>query len=120
MASDTSTIRVASGLHGPAERIRARSCLGCTLAKRWLLSAHQGAASKAHLAAYLNEFVFRFNRGSSRSRRLLFYRVLELAVAHDPVRYSDITAGQKPRAVLPTPPRTRGHPPSLDRPRRWR
>src|SRR5664279_629964 len=30
IASDTSTIGVASGLHGPAERIRARSCLGCT------------------------------------------------------------------------------------------
>lgn len=94
-----------------------------SLAKRWLLSTHQGAADQAHLAAYLNEFVFRFNRRKSRSRGLLFYRVLELAVGHDPVRYSDITAGQKPRAVLPTPPRTRGHPPSLDRPpldRPWR
>jgi hypothetical protein len=42
--------------------------------------------------------------------------VLELAVGHDPVRYSDITAGQKPRTVLPTPPQNRGHPPTLDRP----
>jgi hypothetical protein len=59
--------------------------------------------------------VFRFNRRKSRSRGLLFYRVLELAVGHDPVRYSNITAGTKPRKVLPTPPRTRRHPPSLDR-----
>jgi hypothetical protein len=60
--------------------------------------------------------VFRFNRRKSRSRGLLFYGVLELAVGHDPVRYSDITAGTKSRTVLPTPPRTRGHPPRLDRP----
>jgi len=94
-----------------------------SLAKRWLLSTHQGAVNQAHLAAYLDEFVFRFNRRKSRSRGLLFYRVLELAVAHNPVRYSDITAGEKPRTVLPTPPLTRGHPPSLDRPsldRPWR
>jgi transposase-like protein len=87
-----------------------------SLTKRWLLSTHQGRFDQAHLQSYLDEFVFRFNRRKSRSRGLLFYRVLELAVGHDPVRYSDITAGQKPRTVLPTPPRTRGHPPSLDRP----
>ena len=94
-----------------------------SLVKRWLLSTHQGATDQAHLAAYLDEFVFRFNRRKSRSRGLLFYRVLELAVGHDPVRYSDIITGQKPRAVLPIPPPTRGHPPSLDRPsldRPWR
>jgi hypothetical protein len=42
-----------------------------------------------HLPSYLNEFVFRFNRRRSRSRRLVFYRVLELAVGHQPVRYHD-------------------------------
>ena len=87
-----------------------------SLTKRWLLGTHQGRFDEAHLQNYLDEFVFRFNRRKSRSRGLLFYRVLELAVGHDPVRYSDITAGTKPRTVLPTPPRTRGHPPSLDRP----
>jgi hypothetical protein len=79
-----------------------------SLVKRWLLSTHQEATDQAHLAAYLDEFVFRFNRRNSRSRGLLFYRVLELAVGHDPVRYSDITPGRKPRAALPTPARTRG------------
>ena len=39
-----------------------------SLAKRWLLGTHQGAADDAHLASYLNEFVFRFNRRRSRSR----------------------------------------------------
>lgn len=94
-----------------------------SLAKRWLLGTHQGAVDSAHLASYLNEFVFRFNRRRSRSRGMVFYRVLELAVAHEPVRYKDLVAGQRPRAVSPTPPRASGHPPSLDRPpanRPWR
>ena len=88
-----------------------------SLAKRWLLGTHQGSVDDAHLASYLNEFVFRFNRRRSRSRGMVFYRVLELAVAHDPVRYQDLIATKRPRAVLPTPPQARGHPPSLERPR---
>ena len=32
-----------------------------SLAKRWLLGTHQGSVDEAHLASYLNEFVFRFN-----------------------------------------------------------
>ncbi len=54
-----------------------------SLIKRWLLGTHQGSVEAAHLASYMNEFVFRFNRRRSRSRGLVFYRVLELAVAHD-------------------------------------
>jgi hypothetical protein len=58
-----------------------------SLAKRWLLGTHQGSVDQAHLQSYLDEFVFRFNRRASRSRRLVFHRVLEFAVGHDPVRY---------------------------------
>ncbi len=86
-----------------------------SLAKRWLLGTHQGSVDDAHLAAYLNEFVFRFNRRRSRSRGLLFYRVLELAVAHDPVRYRSLVASPKPKARRPAPPGQRGQPPSMDR-----
>jgi hypothetical protein len=57
-----------------------------SLAKRWLLGTHQGAVDQAHLPNYLDEFVFRFNRRQSYSRGTLFYRALELAVAHAPVR----------------------------------
>jgi hypothetical protein len=32
-----------------------------SLAKRWLLGTHQGSVAEAHLPAYLDEFVFRFN-----------------------------------------------------------
>ena len=93
------------------------------LAKRWLLGTHQGSVGPAHLPSYLNEFVFRFNRRHSRSRGLVFYRVLELAIAHEPVRYHDLIANPQQRAVPPTPPRTWGDPPTLDRPpanRPWR
>ncbi len=76
----------------------------------------------AHLPAYLNEFAFRFNRRRSRSRGMVFYRVLELAAGHDPVRYRDILAARKPRNKPPLR-RGTGHPPSLERPaarRPWR
>jgi hypothetical protein len=69
-------------------------------------------------------YVFRFNRRRSRSRGLVFHRVLELAAAHEPVRHRELIANPGGRAGTPrTPPGTRGHPASLDRPqanRPWR
>jgi len=67
-----------------------------SLAKRWLLGTHQGSVSEAHLPAYLDEFLFRFNRRRSSSRGMVFYRVLELAAGHDPVRFQDLLAGKYP------------------------
>jgi hypothetical protein len=86
-----------------------------SLANRWLLGTHQGRVDDAHLQSYLNEFVFRFNRRRLSSRGLLFYRVLELAVGHDPVRYRALVADPQPKRVPPRPPTARGHPPSMDR-----
>jgi transposase-like protein len=86
-----------------------------SLAQRWLLGTHQGRVDDTHLQAYLNEFCFRFNRRRSRSRGLVFYRLLELAIGHDPVRYRDLVAHPKPKAKPPTPPGQRGHPPSIER-----
>ena len=40
-----------------------------SLAERRLLGTHQGSVDEAHLPMYLDEFVFRFNRRRSRSRR---------------------------------------------------
>jgi transposase-like protein len=94
-----------------------------SLAKRWLLGTHQGSVDPAHLASYLDEFVFRFNRRRSASRGLVFYRLLELAAAHDPVRYRDLVASQLRLRAPSAPPRSRGRPPSLERPpadRPWR
>jgi transposase-like protein len=61
-----------------------------SLIKRWILGTHQGSVQPAHLDAYLDEYVFRFNRRSSRSRGMLFYRLLQQAVITDPVTYGDI------------------------------
>jgi len=94
-----------------------------SLAKRWLLGTHQGSVDPEHLQSYLDEFVFRFNRRTSRSRGLVFHRVLELAVGHEPVRYRDLILNPQPKARPPAGRAGWGHPPSLDRPpanRPWR
>jgi transposase-like protein len=55
-----------------------------SLVKRWLLGTHQGAISDKHMQAYLDEYTFRFNRRKAAKRGLLFYRLLEGAVAVNP------------------------------------
>jgi len=61
-----------------------------SLLKRWLLGTHQGSVRAQHLDYYLDEFTFRFNRRTSHSRGLLFYRLLEQSVVTSPVSYQDI------------------------------
>lgn len=65
------------------------------LLKRWLLGTHQGAVRPEQLDYYLDEFVFRFNRRTSRSRGLLFYRMLEQALVTEPVTYAQIARKEK-------------------------
>ena len=62
-----------------------------SLIKRWILGTHHGSVQPEHLDAYLDEFVFRFNRRTSNSRGMLFYRLLQQAVVTKPVTYRDIT-----------------------------
>jgi len=81
-----------------------------SLARRWLLGTHQGSVDEAHLPAYLDEFIFRFNRRRSASRGMVFYRLLELAAGHDPVRFQDLLASKKPHAQRPQPPAGEGPP----------
>ena len=63
-----------------------------SLLKRWLLGTHQGAVSAEHLDYYLDEFTFRFNRRTSRSRGKLFYRLLQQTVQVDPAPYKSWSA----------------------------
>ena len=70
------------------------------LLKRWLLGTHQGAISAWHLDYYLDEYTFRFNRRTSKSRGLLFYRLLEQAVQTNPTPYAKMIGG-KPLAPKP-------------------
>lgn len=64
------------------------------LLKRWLLGTHQGAVRPSHLDYYLDEFTFRFNRRTSRSRGKLFYRLAQQAVAVQPFTGSQIKGGR--------------------------
>jgi len=62
-----------------------------SLLKRWWLGTHQGAIGPNHLAYYLDEFTFRFNRRTSRSRGKLFYRLVEGALQSDPIQSKTLT-----------------------------
>lgn len=57
--------------------------------KRWLIGTHKGAVQSQHLQAYLNEFVFRFNRRDI--PWIAFNRVLCLAVLNrHAVQYDEL------------------------------
>ena len=62
-----------------------------SLLKRWLLGIHQGRVSKKQLNNYLDEFAFRFNRRTSESRGMLFYRLVQQAVAVQACPYHEIS-----------------------------
>ena len=71
--------------------------LVASLLKRWILGTYQGSMRPAHLAYYLAEFTFRFNRRTSTSRGKLFYRLLQQAVSIDPVPIRAIVGGNPQR-----------------------
>ena len=55
-----------------------------SLLKRWLLGTHQGGQNFSHLHYYLDEYTFRFNRRTSKSRGQLFYRLVQQALQVNP------------------------------------
>ena len=63
------------------------------LLKRWLAGTHQGAVQSNYLDYYLDEYTFRFNRRTSGTRGLLFYRLVHQAVDLAPVPVKEIMAG---------------------------
>lgn len=74
-----------------------------SLLQRWLLGTHQGAVTHEHHDAYLNEFTFRFNRRRSRQRGMLFYRLLQQAIAAEPITYTSLIAEPNPTGRRPSP-----------------
>ncbi len=66
-----------------------------SLLKRWILGTHRGSVTPEHLQSYLEEFAFRFNLRTSRSRGLVFRRLLEQAIVTDPITEADVTYGYK-------------------------
>lgn len=61
-----------------------------SLLKRWLLGTYQGGIHLSHLDYYLDEFTFRFNRRTSGSRGKLFYRLIQQAIAYNPLHEKNI------------------------------
>lgn len=66
-----------------------------SLLQRWIMGTHHGAVQPKHLDYYLDEYVFRFNRRTSRSRGLLFYRLLQQAVITKPMTYAKMVKTPK-------------------------
>ncbi len=62
------------------------------LLKRWLLGPPHGRLDEKHMDSYLEEFVFRFNRRTSKVRGLLFQRIIENSMNVEPAPYKKITA----------------------------
>jgi len=78
-ATTTDKTEVLPGLHMVA-----------SLLKRWLIGTLHYGISREHLGYYLDEYTFRFNRRDSRSRGLLFYRLLQQAVSTSPQPLKDL------------------------------
>ena len=55
-----------------------------SLLRRWIAGTLHHHVSFEHLPYYLDEYAFRFNRRNSTARGMLFYRLLQQAVATDP------------------------------------
>jgi hypothetical protein len=71
-----------------------------SLLTRWLLGIHQGRVSREPLDDDRNEFTFRFNRRLSRHRGTLFSRLVQHAVAIEPIPYRSLVVSKGRHASL--------------------
>ncbi len=71
-----------------------------SLLHRVLITTHQGAVSRKHLALYLAEFEFRFNRRRSSGRGLVFQRTLSASVVSAPPYYWQIVGRRNAKTPL--------------------
>ena len=77
-----------------------RSSLTTWFRAIWWVTSQQNGASAKGLDYYLDEYTFRFNRRTSRYRGKLFYRLIQQAVAIEPVPYAALVKqvrGPKPK-----------------------
>ena len=85
--------RVINASDKPASALLPRVHRVTSLFTRWLIGTHQGALSREQLDSYLDEFMFRFNRRTSRYRWKLFSRLVAQAVAAEPAPFSRLAIG---------------------------
>lgn len=113
-----------SGTGKPAHEVLPAVHRLFAMVKRMLEGTYQGSGTVEHLPEYLDEFVFRFNRRTSRHRGMVFLRLLQQAVAADPVSYRDLVRVPASKRISPRGvPGPRPQPGSLDTPtaiRPWR
>jgi transposase-like protein len=91
------TIKTIKGGGMQAHQLLPRVHRVASLLKRWLLGTLQGGVQHRHVDYYLDEFTFRFNRSTSRSRRLLFYRLMQQAATTGATPYRDLLGGAERR-----------------------
>lgn len=61
--------------------------------KGWLKGTHHGPACMSHLDFYLDEFTFRFNLWTTKTRGSLFHKLMERAISIGPVTGDQIRGG---------------------------
>ena len=76
-----------------------------SLLKRWLFGTHGSAVSMKYLQAYLDEYVFRYNRRRTKGVGRIAARTLQNLVAHAPLTMDQIVNETRPcRAIRPNAP----------------
>jgi ISXO2-like transposase domain len=105
-----------SGSGRPAHEALPAAHLVFSLVKRWVMGTLHGSISPEHMPAYFDEWVFRFNRRNSRSRGLLFQRLLQQAVNGEALTYNELRKAGRTRPPPPPPVKPRSSPPSLELP----
>ena len=72
-----------------------------SLLKRWLLGTHGSAVSMKYLQAYLDEYVFRYNRRRTKGVGRIAARTIQNLVAHAPLTMHQIINGTRPFRAIP-------------------
>jgi transposase-like protein len=71
-----------------------------SLVKRLILGTFQGRFAPEHLQSYMDEYVFRFNRRTSRSVGKKFMRIAQQVVASSQIAVQEIVGGVSPFGLL--------------------
>jgi transposase-like protein len=103
-----------SGSERPAHETLPGAHLVFSLVKRWVMGTLHGSVSPEHMQAYFDEWVFRFNRRNSRSRGLLFHRLLQQAIDGQALTYDELRKAGRTRPAPVPPVNARPLPPSLE------
>ena len=76
-----------------------------SLLKRWLFGTHGSAVSMKYLQAYLDEYVFRYNRRRTKGVGRIAARTIQNLVARAPLTMAQIVNETRPcRAIRPNSP----------------